>query len=82
MTTLALQSLSFSTKILEKVLGLVKNTFKGMMIGYMIARQTQANRHIAEQLCRYGEYRHDEYWNLLSDLNQKTIQDIQEEFGR
>jgi hypothetical protein len=53
-----------------------------MMIGYMIARQTQANRHIAEQLCRYGEYRHDEYWNLLSDLNQKTIQDIQEEFGR
>ena len=51
------------------------------MIGWMIARQTQANQHVARQLISHGEYRQDDYWTLVSDLNRKTIQNIHKEFG-
>ena len=59
--------------------GCVK-TLQGFMIGYMIARQTQANRYVAEQISRY-EYNGDNYHQILHDLNQKTIKQINEEFG-
>ena len=81
MTTLALQSLSFSTKILEKLGTFLKKSFQGLVIGYMIARQTQANQKIADQLCRFGEYKRDEYYNVLADLNKRTIAQIQKEFS-
>ncbi len=83
MTTLALQSLSFSTKILEKIGAFLKKSFQGIMIGWMVARQTQANRHIADILIRSGEYRKGEhnYYTLLADLNQKTIQNIHKEYN-
>ncbi len=83
MTALALQSLSFSTKVLEKVGTFLKKTLQGIMIGWMVARQTQANRHIADLLMRSGEYRKGEhnYYTLLADLNQKTIQNIHKEFN-
>jgi len=53
------------------------------MIGWMVARQTQANRHIADILIRSGEYRKGEhnYYTLLADLNQKTIQNIHKEYN-
>ena len=51
------------------------------MIGWIIARQTQANQHVARQLIDTGEYRAEEYWNLVSDLNTKCIQSIHKEFG-
>jgi hypothetical protein len=50
------------------------------MIGWIIARQTQANQHIARQLVDSGEYRREEYWNLLHQLNAKCISSIHKEF--
>jgi len=84
MTTLALQSLNFSTKVLEKVGVILKKTLQGIMVGWMISRQTQANRHLALLLIQSGEYQKGEhnYYSLLSDLNQKTIQQINEEFSK
>jgi hypothetical protein len=50
------------------------------MIGWIIARQTQANQHIARQLVDSGEYRREEYWNLLHQLNAKCISSNTKEF--
>ena len=77
MTSIAL---NYSTKILEGSWRVVKKTLQGMMIGYMIARQTEANRLVAQQLINAGEYRQDDYWTLLNDLNTSTIQSIHKEF--
>jgi len=52
-----------------------------MMIGWMLARQSQANQHVARQLIQYGEYPKDEYWNLVAKLNRESIQSIHKEFG-
>ena len=84
MTTLALQSLNFSTKVLEKVGTILKKTLQGILIGWMIARQTQANQYLAKILIQSGEYQKGEhdYYSLLSELNQKTISDIHEEFNK
>ena len=77
MTTIAL---NYSTRILEGSWNVVKKTLQGIMLGYAIARQTQANRYVAEQLSRY-EYNGDNYWVILNDLNQRTIQELQKEFA-
>jgi hypothetical protein len=58
----------------------LKKTLEGMMVGYMIGRQTSANRHVAQQLINVGEYRQDEYYNLVASLNTKTIASIRSEF--
>ena len=78
MTTIAL---SYSTKILEGSWKVVKKTLQGIMIGYMIARQSEANKSVAQQMINAGEYRQDDYWTLLNDLNARTIQSIHKEFG-
>ena len=78
MTTIAL---NYSTKILEGSWKVVKKTLQGIMIGYMIARQSEANKAVAQQMINAGEYRQDDYWTLLNDLNAKTIQSIHKEFG-
>ena len=78
MTTIAL---SYSTKILEGSWKVVKKTLQGIMIGYMIARQSEANKAVAQQMINAGEYRQDDYWTLLNDLNARTIQSIHKEFG-
>lgn len=77
MTTIAL---SYSTKILEGSWKVVKKTLQGIMIGYMIARQSEANKAVAQQMINAGEYRQDDYWTLLNDLNARTIQSIHKEF--
>ena len=84
MTALALQSLSFSTKVLEKVGTILKKTLHGIMVGWLVARQTQANRYVAQQLIQSGEYSKGEYnyYTLLAELNQKTIDQIHEEFSK
>lgn len=83
MATLALQSLNFSTKVLEKIGTSLKNTLRAMMVGWMIARQTQANTHLAKILMQSGEYNHGEhnYYTILADLNRKTIDNIHKEFN-
>ena len=82
MTALALQSLSFSTKVLEKLGRILKKTLQAMMLGLMIARQTQANTHLARILMDSGEYNRSEhdYYTILADLNKKTIDNIHKEF--
>ena len=77
MTTLVL---NYSQSLLEGFWSGLKKTLQGFMVGYMVARQCQANRYVAEQISRY-EYNGDNYWVILNDLNQKTIKQIHEEFG-
>lgn len=81
MTAIALQSLSFSTKLLSGLFNGLKKTLQGVMIGYMLARQTSANRIVAQQLIDTGEYRQDQYYEVLSKLNQQCIASIHKEFG-
>jgi len=79
MTTLVL---NYSQSLFERLWKGLKYTLQGFMIGYMISRQTEANRTVAQMLVNSGEYRQDDYWNLLHQLNHKTIQDIHKEFDR
>lgn len=71
---------SIALKATHNVFYALRKTLEGMMIGWMIGRQTSANRHVAQQLINIGEYRQDDYYNLLSDLNSKTIASIKSEF--
>jgi hypothetical protein len=82
MTQLALTSLNYSANLLDVIYKGVKKTLQGIMIGYMIARQTSANEKVAQMMIHTGEYRQDDYWSLLNDLNYRTIQNIHKEFGR
>ena len=80
MTALVLNSLNYSTNLLEAVTGFFKKLFQGMMLGIMISRQTQANQYTATQLCKY-EYSEGDYHWVLADLNAKTIDLLRKEFG-
>ena len=77
MTTLVL---NYSQNLLEGFFRVLKKTLQGIMLGYAIARQTQANRYVADQISRY-EYNGKDYWVILNDLNKKTIEQIHKEFG-
>ncbi len=70
--------------VLKIVLNGAKKTLQGIMIGWLIARQTQANTHVARLLIDSGEYNRSEhtYHTILADLNRKTIDNIHKEFGR
>ena len=46
----------------------------------MIGRQTSANRHVAQQLINVGEYRQDDFYDLVQSLNAKTIASIKSDF--
>lgn len=79
MTTLVL---NYSQSLLSVIAHSVKKTLQGMMIGMMIARQTQANAAIAQQLIRSGEYQKEDYYWLLADMNSRAILSINKEFAR
>ena len=83
MTTIAL---NYSLNLLDGFLSVlktiangIKKILQGLMIGFMVARQTKANEYVAEQMIRYGEYRKDDYYNLLHELNRKTIDNVHKE---
>lgn len=76
MTTIAL---NYSKSLLEGLFGSVKKFLQGIMIGMMIARQTQANQKVAEEVSRY-EYNGQNYWQILHQLNAATISSIEKEF--
>ena len=78
MTTIAL---SYSKSLLEGLWVGLKKTLQGIMIGYMLARQTSANRIVAQPLIDTGEYRQDQYYEVLNRLNQQCIASIHKEFG-
>ncbi len=76
MTTLTLQGLN----LFEVISNFFKKTCRSIMVGYMVARQTEANKNIAQMLVHHGEYRKDEYYTCLAKLNSNTIKSIHEEF--
>ena len=80
MTALVLNSLNYSTNLLEAVTGFFKKLFQGVMLGIMISRQTQTNQYTAAQLCKY-EYAENDYHWVLADLNARTIAQLRKEFG-
>ena len=71
MTAIALQGLNFSGKILEKLVNSIKASLRSIMIGWMVGRQKQANRLIAEQLI--CEYRGHTVQSLTAELDAKTL---------
>ena len=75
MTTIAIKSLSFSTKIIESSLNFLKTFLARTMVGFMYARQIQANRQIAKDLIH--EYSAAGYTEetLFHELCVKTSQD-------
>ena len=78
MTTIAM---NYSKSLLEGLWVGLKKTLQGIMIGYMLARQTSANRVVAQQLIDTGEYRQDQYYEVLNRLNAQCIASIHKEFG-
>ena len=74
-------ALNYSKSLFNTLLICIKKTLQGMMIGWMVARQTQANQYVARQLISHGEYRQEEYWNLVAKLNRDCIQRIHKEFS-
>jgi len=77
MTALAL---NYSQSLFNGFWRVLKKTLQGIMVGYLVARQTQANQHVAQILINAGEYRQEDYYVLLADLNHKTIRSIHEKF--
>lgn len=73
--------LNYSQSLLEGLWNGLKKTLQGFMIGWMVARQTQANYHVANFMIRSGEYKESDYYWLLSDLNAKTIAKIKREIS-
>lgn len=78
--------LNYSTSLLDGFLSISKTVYnvlkkllQGIMIGWMVSRQTGANQYVAQQLIKYGEYRQEDYHNLLHELNRKTISNIHKE---
>ena len=81
MTALVLNSLSYSTNLLEYIGNTIKKTLQGIMVGWMIARQAHVNSVIASHLIKTAEYKDTNYQSLLAELNYKSIQQIHKEFG-
>jgi len=82
MTAIALQSLNFSTKILNGFFNGVKKTLQGIMFGYMLARQNQANVYIARQLIHEYKGVGHTVESLEAELNAKTLERLKKEFCR
>lgn len=78
MTTIALKT----AYLTGSVWNVVKKSLQGIMIGIAISRQCEANKYVAEQMVRTGDWSRDDYYVILHDLNQKAIAGIEKEFGR
>lgn len=78
MTTIAL---NYSQSLFNSFWRVFKNFLKGMMIGWIMARQTKANEYIARQLI--CEYRAAGYTveSLTNKLNIESLQRIRKELG-
>lgn len=79
MTTLALQSLSFSTKILEKFWRALVQFLARTMIGWQMARQMQANWHVAELLKH--EYPNMTVYQIRDHLNRQTLEQYKKKYN-
>jgi len=70
-------ALNYSKNLLEGFWSGLKTTLKGMMIGWIVARQVHVNQMIAQRICSQTI----PYKDTLSKLNNDTIKSIHEEFG-
>ena len=70
-------ALNYSRSLLEGFWGGLKTTLQGIMVGWIIARQTQVNQMIARRIATteipYGE--------ALENLNRDTLNSIHREFN-
>ena len=70
-------ALNYSRSLLEGFWGGLKTTLQGIMVGWIIARQTQVNQMIARRIATteipYGE--------ALEKLNTDTLNSIHREFN-
>jgi len=73
------QVLNYSQSLLNGTLSFFKKTLQGIMIGYMVARQTEANKSVAEAMVATGDWAREDYYVILRDLNAKTIDSIHKE---
>ncbi len=80
MTAITL-SLSYSQRIIELLWSGLKNTLKSICLGWMLARQTQANTFIVKELMKTGEYRNSDEAYLLHKLNQDALKRLKEEWN-
>lgn len=74
MTALALQSLNFSTNLLEKFWTGLKRNLTAIMVGWQMARQQSANAQIARLLKH--EYPGWTVSQITDHLNRKTLGDF------
>lgn len=78
MTTIAL---NYSQNLLNRFWRVLRNILQGMMIGWIMARQSQANYHIARQLiCDYRSEGHT-VESLHHKLNIESLNRVKREFG-
>lgn len=79
MTTIAL---NYSQNLLNGIWSKFKILLQGIMIGYIMARQAQANERIARLMIH--EYRDTGHTvqSLAHELNVKSLKKIREEFNR
>ena len=76
MTTIAL---NYSQNLLNGFWRVFKNILRGIMIGWILSRQTKANEYIARQMIH--EYRGHTIQSLTHELNSKSLKKIRREFG-
>ena len=74
-------ALNYSQNLLNWIVSATKKTFQGVLIGYIMARQTQANSHIARLIIH--EYRDEGHTveSLTHELNVKSLQRIRKEYN-
>ncbi len=74
-------ALNYSQNLLNWIVSVTKKTFQGVLIGYIMARQTQANSHIARLIIH--EYREEGHTveSLTHELNVKSLQRIRKEYN-
>lgn len=76
MTTI---TLNYSQSLLNGFWRVFKNILQGIMIGWIMSRQTKANEYIARQMIH--EYREYTVESLTNKLNMESLSRIRKEFG-
>jgi len=76
MTTIAL---NYSQSLFNGFWRVFKNILRGVMIGWILSRQTKANAYIAGQMIH--EYPGHTVESLTHELNSKSLEKIRREFG-
>ena len=67
------QTLNYSMRLIEDTINSLKTFFKNMAESWVVARQCQANYHVAEILKRTGEYPYMSVHEIHMMLNRKTL---------